>query len=396
MHDGIEFGASAGYARVGGSFKVLFQLVVEDVLDFIELRVGGAVDEVGGAVGDEVEFFGGAFAEGEFGEGGLFGSLIPDVGFGGAAVGIAEAACGIVAGPNETRAVPYGIAFGVKVPDIEMVAGANGADGVAGTVGARAGEVAFDPEDGVVAGGVDLAGLGGCEEGHEGAAGHLRRDREAGGFEDCRSEIGERDEVCDIAVGFGFGAPADGEGHVDTVFVHVAFGAWEGEAVVRSDEDEGVVEFAFLFEEMEHFGEVGIEVLDLEGVVGEVLADFGGVGEEGGDFDGLGLLAVVGSNALVEDAVGFEEAGPEAERGVGGTFVEEGGEVGGVVDVGDAWARRREFAVVVFGAGGVGGATGNFPVAWAPGFACEAGVVAGAGENVGVAFEAALPFRVVH
>lgn len=89
------------------------------------------------------------------------------------------------------------------------------------------------------------------EDGQEAVAGHLGVDVDACGFEEGWGEVHEVDKVVNRSAWGDDAFPHGGQGHVVGDFVELAFHAGEGHAVVGSDHDEGVVEFAALFEGVE-------------------------------------------------------------------------------------------------------------------------------------------------
>ena len=102
----------------------------------------------------------------------------------------------------------------------------------------------------------------------------------------------------------------------------------------------------------EHALEVPVEVLHLEGVVEQVVADRVVVGPEGGHAVDVGeLLAALGdAGAKLVRTVRLGAAVPEAPRLAGGRGIEEVLEICRVIIVADAAGGRRELAALERGA----------------------------------------------
>ncbi len=126
-------------------------------LDAAQFGVISAVRQPERVVVDGVQLLGGALPEGHLGVAGLVLAVFPDVGLAGAAVGIAEAAGGVVGRPDKAGTIADGRCFGREVAYVEVVGGAYGANRVARAVGAAAGEMPLDAEYGGVAVRVDLS-----------------------------------------------------------------------------------------------------------------------------------------------------------------------------------------------------------------------------------------------
>ena len=110
----------------------------------------------------------------------------------------------------------------------------------------------FFAHEGAVTRGIDLAIGIGFEQVEEAFASDLWVDIEAGGFEEGGRVVYEADEVFDHATAFATLAPADSKRKVKVGFVHLAFDAGKGHAIVGGDDDDGVVEFTRSFELVEH------------------------------------------------------------------------------------------------------------------------------------------------
>ena len=68
------------------------------------------------------------------------------------------------------------------------------------------------------------------------------------------------------------------------------------------------------FQRSEHLAEVAVEVLDLDGVVQQVAADFGRIGQKRRHFGVGQLFASLQAAAFLVGAVRLRAAVPEAER----------------------------------------------------------------------------------
>ena len=227
---------------------------------------------------------------------------------------------------------------------------ADAADGISDGAG-TADVVAFfaRDEDGALR--VNDARFAGFEDGHEAFAGDLGMNVNARSFEEGGCKVNEIDEVVNYSVRFNRVFPHGGQWHVVSYFVELAFHARKGHAIVRGDHDEGVVEFAAFFEDVEDLAQVFVEPFDFKGVVEHVVFDVFGCWPAGGYFVDVreGFSPEAHARAVFVAAVGFSAAIPEAEGLVVGFGIEKSREIGGVVYIGDAFCGGIEFVVVVFG-----------------------------------------------
>ena len=214
---------------------------------------------------------------------------------------------------------------------------------------------------------------------------------QTGELEEGRREIDEADVVLDdAAVAGDASGPHGGERHVIGGFVGAAFAAREGQAVVGGDDDQRVVEEPAFLEGLEHAPEVAIEVLDLVGVVEEVVAHGGVVGPKRGDAVDVGELfaALFHAGAEFVIAVRLSGAVPKNPRLIGGSGGEEVVEVGGVIGGIDAGSRGWGAARVEGAAGhGAGFAVIGASDAGAPALGGVADEPAVFGEGLAPAFE---------
>ncbi len=129
--------------------------------------------------------------------------------------------------------------------------------------------------------------------------------------------------------------------------VFLPFDSRERHAVVRGDQDKRVVQLAALVEHREHAVEVRVEMLDLEGVIEDVVAHDFGVGPKGGKFLYFADVPAVLRRAgpVLVAAVRLEAAVPKAPRRAARLRIEKVAEVGGVVVAADARGGRGLLAL---------------------------------------------------
>ena len=115
----------------------------------------------------------------------------------------------------------------------------------------------------------DLPGAIGCEDLREALAGGRRHAGlapvQAGQLDECRCQIDEAHVVVDGPSGrLDAAFPHDGQGQVIRHFVRLTLRTRKRHAVVGRDDDQRVVKFAALFEQLQHPGQVTVEVLQFE------------------------------------------------------------------------------------------------------------------------------------
>ena len=118
------------------------------------------------------------------------------------------------------------------------------------------------------------------------------------------------------------------------MFVVVGFGSGERHAVVRRNDDDGVVQLAATFEFFEHRDQMTVEIFDFEAVIEHVVAHDFVVGEKSRDTVNLidAPASQCRSRPVFVAAVRFARPHPEEPRlAVGGSVVKEIAEIGGVV-----------------------------------------------------------------
>ena len=219
--------------------------------------------------------------------------MVNHVGFRGAGVqvGIGDARVlregfdrrGFCTGVVESLRVAHGPAVWGKVVDVEKVARANGALGIGQLAFSRGGNVSLAPCDHKGAFGIDLSSLFAFEDREQAFAGHGGGDIHTCGFEEGGREVHEVDKVVDSAPWGDVLGPACGQGHFATDVVEVALATRKArDAVVPADDDEGVVEFAHVFEAGDQDAQARIHRLTFAQVVAHVFPNRVDVGQEVG------------------------------------------------------------------------------------------------------------------
>ena len=230
------------------------------------------------------QLVGRALGEGKIVEALVFGRVVlfvDEVGFGWPVVGVAIPRV-FDRGPLPVGSA-VGPAAGFVVADVEILMVAIGAGGIAAHVGGLlTRDVAFFSGENE---GAEFHVTSSGERGEEVLAGHVFWQGHSGSGEEGGSEVGEGGEVLEDFAGFDFSAPTDGERNARATVVEVRLTAWKGHAVIAGDDDNGVVEFADLFELGDGLCDIGIEALHFEIVIRNIATDFLVIGEVWEDFD---------------------------------------------------------------------------------------------------------------
>ena len=347
-------------ARIGGVFHPLVELRFELVLGGGECGLAGEVVKLMRVFANIVEFFRRTFGETQLEEwlDSGFVAVVKDEGFGWAIVTIAEGTIGIfvglrVAGRPTVR---------TKIVNVKKVAGADGADGIAQIAGANVGVALAFEENDVSGAAFFLAG----QQTKEAVAGHLRQRFQAGGFQESRREVHEVDEIVADLACFDLGGPAHGQGLARSTIIQVGFAAWKGPAIIAGYNDDGVVHFTGLFEQLEHGGYFAVKTFDFPIIVEDNVAGEVVIRPERWHNDILSLQTDGCSGAGLVGAMGIGAAEPKTKRFSLGNGFEEIGEI------------------LEVGAGRISGEAAGAKVSGAPAFSGAADGVSGFFEQVGI------------